>query len=49
MKLLYMKIDGNLIGLTSKSESIGSSSADTYELDEEKILKEIESYRSLRL
>jgi len=49
MKITYMKIDHNLLGVSSKSDSVGSSSANTYELDEMKILKEIESYRDLRL
>ena len=49
MKLTYMKIDHNLLGVSSKSDTVGASMANTYELDEMKILKEIENYRDLRL
>lgn len=49
MVLLYKKIDGQLLGMTTKSTTVGASSADAYDLDEEKILREIAHYRTPRL
>jgi len=48
MAIKYMVFDKKLLGKTSISISVGSSHSATYELDEQKILKQIEHYRDLR-
>jgi len=49
MILIYKKIDEGLMGVNSKSNTVGASMSDTYDLEESKVLKEIEYYRRMRL
>ena len=49
MGFKYLKFDKKLLGKTSESKGVGSSSSDSYELNEKEILKQIECYRDIQL
>jgi hypothetical protein len=49
MSMKYLVLDKKMLGKTSESLSVGGSSTNTYELDEMKILKQIEHHRLPRI
>ncbi|MCP4394548.1 MAG: hypothetical protein GY804_09825 [Alphaproteobacteria bacterium] len=49
MNMKYLKFDQKLLGKTGESKGVGATSSDTYELDEKKVLEQIEHHKAMRL